>query len=88
VVDNLNLRFVQRRDLDEHILRFQCDLAVIAVDDGWQREDSPVRVIDDRVDWRVADDVQESAEMLVFLRAVRTNGLHTTQRPTYVVELH
>ena len=34
MIDDFDLRFVQSSNFDENVLRFQRDLAVIAVDDG------------------------------------------------------
>jgi len=35
MVDNLDLGLVRRSDFDEDVLRVECDLAMIAVDDRW-----------------------------------------------------
>lgn len=40
---------------------------MVAIDDGWHRADCSVFVVDDRVYWGVADNVQIAAKMLVFL---------------------
>jgi hypothetical protein len=49
VVDDLDLGLVGGGDLNEDVLCVECDLAVVAVDDGRQREDGPIRVVDDGV---------------------------------------
>lgn len=57
IVDDLYLRLVDGRDLDEDILRVQRDLRVFAIDDGWQRTHGPFGVEDDWIHRRVSDDV-------------------------------
>jgi hypothetical protein len=67
VIDNLDLGLVGRGDLDQYVLGVECDLAVVAVDDRGQRKDGTVCIVDDGVDGRVPDDVQVTAQVLVFL---------------------
>lgn len=45
---------------------------MVTVDDGRQRENSPLRVVDDGIYRRVTDDVQIATEMLVLLFSVLT----------------
>lgn len=67
-VHNLKLRSVEGSNLNENIGRIQRDLGVIAVDDGGKRADSPLRVVDDRVYRRVANDVKILAQLLMSLQ--------------------
>ena len=56
-----------RRALDEDVLCLERDLGVVAVDDGRQRHDAALGVQHHRVHGRVADDVQELADLHVRL---------------------
>jgi len=71
VVDDFDLCLVGRSDLDEYILCVQCNLAVIAVDDGRKGENGTVRIVDYGVYRRVANDVQKASQVLVFLLKIR-----------------
>lgn len=71
MVDNFDLGLVGGGDFDENVLGVERDLAVVSVDDWRQREDCSVGIVDYGVYWRIADDVEETAEMLVFLLDVR-----------------
>ncbi|KAI6751196.1 hypothetical protein HG530_014110 [Fusarium avenaceum] len=67
VGDNIKLGHVCGGDLNEDIGSVECDLGVVAVDDGRKGADNAIRVVDGRIDWRVADDVEETAQVLVIL---------------------
>ena len=67
LVDNLNLRLVEGSNLDENVLSVQGDLRMVAVDDGRQGANCPLRIVDDGVDRGVANNVKVSTQVLVFL---------------------
>lgn len=66
-VHNLELCAVQSGDLDEDVGGVEGDFGVVTVDDRGKRADGSVRIVDNRVDGRVTDDVQVFAQLLVLL---------------------
>lgn len=66
-VDNLKLSAVGSGHLNEDVCGVHRDLRVIAVDDGRQRADGSIGVVNDWVDGGVTDDVKILAQLLVFL---------------------
>lgn len=64
---DIQLCLINSCDLNEDILGIKGNLRVITINDGWQRANGSLRVVDDRVDWRVPDDMEEFAQVLVFL---------------------
>lgn len=65
VGDDAELGQVGGGDLDEDVGGVESDLGVLAVDDGGERADYTVGVVDDGVYGGVADDVQETTQVLV-----------------------
>lgn len=65
VGDDAELGKIGGGDLDEDVGRVESDLGVLAVNDGRERADYAVGVVDDGVHRGVADDVQETAQVLV-----------------------
>ena len=82
MIDNLDLGLVGCGDFNEDVLGVERDLAVISVDNWRQREDCSVGIVDYGVYWRVADDMEETAEMLVFLLEVRYATQNRVGLPT------
>ena len=88
VVHNLDLCLVRCCDLNEHVLRIQCDLAVVSVDDRRQRQNGAVCVVNDGVDGRIPDDVQVAAKVLVLLLWGQLHGSSGAFVSTNLVKLH
>lgn len=65
VDDNVQLGLVSSGNIYEDIARVQGDLAVLRVDNGRHRKNRVVRVVDDGVDRRVADDRQVFRQVLL-----------------------
>lgn len=57
LADDFDFGAVGGGDFDEDVFGAGGDFRVLAVDDGWEGADGAVRVVDDRVDGAVADDV-------------------------------
>lgn len=68
-VHDLELCLVDGGDLNEDIGGVHGDLRVVTVDDGRKRANSALRVVDDGVYRRVADNMQVLAQLLVLLFA-------------------
>jgi len=64
-VHNLELCAVEGCDFNENIGGVQADLGAIAVDNRGQGANIPLRVVDNWVNWRVANDGQVLAQLLV-----------------------
>ena len=67
LVDDFDFRLVGGGDVDEDVARGEGDFRVVAVDNRRHGEDGAVFVVDDGVYGRVADDVEVSGQVLVFL---------------------
>lgn len=66
-VHNLELCLIEGSNLDEDIGGVHRDLRVVTVDDRRKRTNGALRVVDDRVNRGVANDVQVFAQLLMFL---------------------
>lgn len=81
-------------NFNENILSRELNLGMLRVNDGWQRTDDTVGVIDNRINRRIADNVEIFAKMLIVLHApdkscsASSSGYHATALPTYTVEFH
>lgn len=53
--------------VNEHVPCVKRDLRVFRVDDGWHRQDSVLRVINDGVNWGLADNRQVAREVFLGL---------------------
>ena len=75
--NDVKLGLVRRGDVDEDVPSAQGNLAVFRIDDRWHREDAVLRVVDDRIHRRIADDVQVPRKVLLslFRRYVRLTAL-------------
>mmetsp|Transcript_47350 Transcript_47350/g.78863 ORF Transcript_47350/g.78863 Transcript_47350/m.78863 type:complete len:306 (+) Transcript_47350:750-1667(+) len=65
VEDDLGLGAVGGGDLDKDVLGVEGDLGVVTVDDGWQRQDDVLAVIDDRVRRKIPDQREEGLQVQV-----------------------
>lgn len=83
-VHDLNFRLVCGSNLHEDIPRIHGNLRVITVDDRWQRADSLLRIIDDRVHGGVTDDMEESTQVFIFL----LNGQKSESGPSPTMDRH
>lgn len=66
-VNNVQLGLVESSDLNENVLGVQADLGMVTVDNGRQRANSLLGVVNDWVDWAVSNDVQVFAQLLMLL---------------------
>lgn len=67
LIHDLHLRLIKRSNFDKDILGVQANFRMITVDNGRKRTDGSVGIVDDRVDGRVANDMEILAQVLVFL---------------------
>jgi len=67
VVYDFDFCLVESGDFDEDVFGVEGDLAVVTIDDRGKREYCAVGIVDNGVDGRIANDVEITTEVLVFL---------------------
>jgi len=67
---------------NEDVACVKCDFSEITIDNRRKREHFALGVVDDRISWRISNDVQEFAKVFIILKLVMCCCLK------YLVELH